>query len=566
MNCPSCQASNEDAATACGSCGRSLGSLPLLSQGTLVAGRYEIADALGRGGMGTVYRAHDRMLDEPVAIKVLRSEPEDWADRGRRFRSEIKLARKVTHRNVCRIHEYGEDGPLRYICMELIAGTDLRRLLDRRGRLPPREAFDIAMQVAAGLEAIHQVGVIHRDLKPSNIMLDGQGVVKLMDFGIAKQGGPEGDSGATGTGTIVGTPDYMSPEQARGERIDVRSDVYCLGVVTYELFTGARLFKAPTPLGTILMHLNEPAPLSGPLASRIPAPVVPVLERALAKDREVRYARAGTMLEALERASAAYAAMPDANPMPPDADPPAGPDATTFTSSSISPLTLRPKRRWPAAAMAGIGVGAVALVIFSRPLAEKPSVQEPQIRSIQAPAISLPAASEAPPTTAPPRSQPVSPPKPPPVAASAAPVRPATEPSVAAVEPGDSGVTQPRESSPSPAQAAPPSTGPPAGGAPGVKAPAAAEERAAVAEPGNAPPAYPRDARAKGLEGQVTLKVSVSETGKVDDVTVLSGEEPFVTAALDAVKQWRYSPATRDGRVVPSDVIVRMPFRLRKKG
>src|SRR5262245_38256262 len=180
MTCPSCQASNDDTSGACWSCGYPLGSTPLLERGAFVAGRYEIRDALGRGGMGTVYRAHDRMLDEVVALKLLRSEGERSAELDRRFRSEIKLARKVTHRNVCRIHEYGEDGAHRFICMELVEGTDLKRLLNRRGRLPTREAFDLAVQVAAGLEAIHQGGVIHRDLKPSNIMLDGQGVVKLM--------------------------------------------------------------------------------------------------------------------------------------------------------------------------------------------------------------------------------------------------------------------------------------------------------------------------------------------------------------------------------------------------
>src|SRR5262245_52954080 len=143
MTCPACESSNQDSAVACWSCGYPLGSATLLESGTLIAARYEIREALGRGGMGTVYRAHDRMLDEAVAFKVLRSDGEAGAERGRRFRSEIKLARRVTHRNVCRIHEYGEAGPLRYICMELVEGTDLKRHLARRGHLPPGEAFDL---------------------------------------------------------------------------------------------------------------------------------------------------------------------------------------------------------------------------------------------------------------------------------------------------------------------------------------------------------------------------------------------------------------------------------------
>ena len=384
-----------------------------------------------------------------------------------------------------------------------------------------------------------------------------------MDFGIAKQWATEGDTSTTGTGTIVGTPDYMSPEQARGERIDFRSDVYCLGVVTYELLTGVRPFKAPTPLGTILKHLNEPAPLSGPLASRIPGPAVSVLGRALAKDREARYATAGAMLEALKTASTAYAAMPDAKPTS-DPDHPVEREATTFTSAANSPLPVLSKRRWPAAVLAGAGVGALALVILNRPSAEPPLVPAPQIASVEAPAPSLPAATS--PATAPPRSQPVPPPKatvaskPPPASVSRVPESSATEPNAPAepsVAPNVAAPSPPPVATSAPAQPLddPPTTVPPP-----------AVERAAVAEPGNAPPVYPRDAKAKGLEGHVTLKVAVSETGKVGEVTVLSGEEPFVSAALDAVRRWRYSPATRDGSGVQSDVIVRIPFRLKKKG
>ena len=516
--------------------------------------------------MGTVYRAHDRMLEEQVAIKVLRAEFQTSAERGRRFRSEIKLARKVTHRNVCRIHEYGEDGALHYISMELVQGVDLKQLLGTRARLPPREAFDIAAQVAAGLTAIHQVGIVHRDLKPSNVMRDQQGVAKLMDFGIAKQWSSGADAGTTGTGNIVGTPDYMSPEQARGESIDPRSDVYALGVMTYELFTGMRPFRAPTPLGTILKHLSEPPPLRGALAARIPPMLVPVLETALAKDPNGRYPGAAEMLEALERARLALAALPEPVLEPAEWEDAGGRELTTFTSASIRVQrgwTGLLKRRWLAAALTALGIGVLAFVVL-----DTRALKEPQ------PSPTLPlvadrplALAPAPPPGSAPSSTVVTMPasaasassvrKPASPAAKLTPSPPASLMSSAPPEPQITSATEPGAP---PAEVGEPSSPPPE-----ATIQPKLEERTAVAAPGNTPPSYPTEARAKGLEGHVTLRVSVSESGSVQAVTVLSGDEPFAAAALDAVKRWRYSPATRDGRPVPSDVIVRIPFRLKRK-
>ncbi|MGE5127086.1 MAG: protein kinase domain-containing protein, partial [Betaproteobacteria bacterium] len=158
MICPSCKAPNDDLAEACFTCGRALSAL---THGAVIAGRYEVLSPLGRGGMGMVYKAHDRMLDETVAIKVLRAEFANTAEMAQRFRHEIKLARKVSHRNVCRIHEYGEDAGIRYISMEFVEGTDLRQLMDERGGLlDAEEACDVAAQAAEGLQAIHDVGII----------------------------------------------------------------------------------------------------------------------------------------------------------------------------------------------------------------------------------------------------------------------------------------------------------------------------------------------------------------------------------------------------------------------
>ena len=157
-----------------------------LTQGAVLSGRYEIVSPLGRGGMGRVYKAFDRVMEEHVALKVLRSEFMREPEMSRRFVSEIKLARKIGHRNVCRIHEYGEDGDIRFIAMELISGVTLKEYL-RDAPLPPDAAFDVSIQVARGLNAVHELGIIHRDFKTANIMIDEAGVAKLVDFGIAKE-------------------------------------------------------------------------------------------------------------------------------------------------------------------------------------------------------------------------------------------------------------------------------------------------------------------------------------------------------------------------------------------
>jgi TonB family protein len=271
----------------------------------VVASRYEILGFLGEGGMGRVWRAHDKSLEEDVALKVLRAGADE--DLVRRFRSEVKLARKVRHKNVCAIHDYGEDGERLYISMALVEGTDLRRVLRERGALPWEEGFDLALQVGEGLSAIHEAGVIHRDLKPANVMKDGKGVVRLMDFGIAKLGGA-GAPDLTGENKSVGTPEYMSPEQVMGGAgLDLRSDLYSLGIMVYEFFVGRVPFRADTPWSTMRKHVEEEPPLDGPEADALPSALVPVLRRALAKSAEDRYPSCAAMLDALKHARAALA-------------------------------------------------------------------------------------------------------------------------------------------------------------------------------------------------------------------------------------------------------------------
>jgi len=301
MICPSCQGLNEDNAEACFTCGRALG---VFTQGSIIGNRYEVLTPLGKGGMGMVYKAHDRMLEEPVAIKVLRAEFANTPEMAKRFLSEIKLARKVSHKNVCRIHEYGEDGGVRFISMEFVEGMDLRQLARERGGLiPVEEAFDLAIQLAEGLQAIHDVGIVHRDLKTSNIMCDDRGLVRLMDFGIAKvQGADRTGGGLTSTGQIMGTPEYMSPEQCLGDKTDHRSDIYSVGIVIYEMFTGQVPFRGDTPVATLFKHIQDPVPFDGPVAGRIPLPAVSVLRRALDKDRAARFDNAAALAEALRDA------------------------------------------------------------------------------------------------------------------------------------------------------------------------------------------------------------------------------------------------------------------------
>ena len=291
MLCRTCRTDNELTAAICQNCGRSLNAL---ARGEMLAGRFEIRAVIGSGGMGIVYKAHDHSLDEDVALKVLRPEFASTREASRRFLSEIKLARKVSDRHVCRIHEFGEDAGLRYICMELIDGVNLKQLVQDQGALPSEDAYEAGIQIADGLSAIHEAGVIHRDLKTPNIMRDSRGIVRLMDFGIARG---EGSLDLTVAGQVMGTPEYMSPEQALGHKLDFRTDIYSLGIVVFELFKGHVPFHGDNPVATVLKQIEDPPPLED-----LPDGLKPILARALAKDRAHRFASARGVAAALRLA------------------------------------------------------------------------------------------------------------------------------------------------------------------------------------------------------------------------------------------------------------------------
>ncbi len=342
--------------------------------------------------MGVVYQARDQLLDETVAIKVLRPDAAS-ADVAQRFRAEIMLARKVSHKNVCRIHEYGEDRGIRYISMAYVEGVDIKQLLRERGPLPADEAFEIAIRVAEGLQAIHDEGIIHRDLKTPNIMLDGRGVVRLMDFGIAKLHDSDGQS-MTITGQIIGTPEYMSPEQVQAQRLDPRSDVYSHGVVTYELFTGATPFRADTPLGIALKQISEPPPLQGDAATRLPAALLPVLRTALAKKRDDRYASAREMARALEEARAL--ATGPTHRLEPTIEAPARP-GESLAPTAVAPGPARRRMAWTLVAGA-LAAGAAWLVF--RPESRSGSAALVALLPTQPPALPSPTLASPPAATA----------------------------------------------------------------------------------------------------------------------------------------------------------------------
>jgi tRNA A-37 threonylcarbamoyl transferase component Bud32 len=274
--------------------------------GTVIAARYEILGSLGSGGMGVVFKAHDRVLDERVALKLLRFSDLNERERVARFRSEARLARRIRHRNVCAIYDYGEDGDLLYISMELVEGRNLRSILREAGALAREEAFDMALEIAEGLAAVHEAGILHRDLKPGNIMVDGRGLARVMDFGIAKSE-TEDATPLTGAGLLVGSPHYMSPEQINGRKLDQRSDIYALGLVIYEMFAGRHVFPSQTAHEVMKRHLEE-EPLEGDDASRLPPGLAAVLVRALDKEPARRFASCGEMRDAIRRARGAQSA------------------------------------------------------------------------------------------------------------------------------------------------------------------------------------------------------------------------------------------------------------------
>ncbi|CAN5599761.1 hypothetical protein BH20ACT15_BH20ACT15_11710 [soil metagenome] len=265
--------------------------------GTVLSGRYRIESKLGSGGMSTVYLAQDEVLDRPVAVKLLHREISEEADQLERFRREARTAARLSHPNLVGVIDAGEDEGRPYIVFEYVQGDTLKKRITEQGGLKVDEAVAYGIEIGRGLIAAHGRKLVHRDVKPQNVLIDPDGRAKVTDFGIARS--LEG-KGMTATGRVLGTTDYVSPEQAMGEDVDERSDVYSLGVVLYEMLTGDVPFSAETQVGVAMKHVNEPLPDVLVERPEVSAAVASVVDRSTTKDPRDRYNNVGEMVRDLE--------------------------------------------------------------------------------------------------------------------------------------------------------------------------------------------------------------------------------------------------------------------------
>src|SRR5437867_688387 len=328
MQCPVCQADNPSTAGTCEQCNSPfpLSDAPMppteygqaagwsavvtvrppsevaakgqLEPGSVLGERYEILQLLGQGGMGAVYKARDIELERLVALKLIRPDLASHPEILRRFKQEVILARDVSHRNVVRIYDLGQASGVRFITMEYVEGRDLRALLHEKRKLTPEEAVPIFLQIAAALEAAHSAGIVHRDLKPQNILADKNGRVYVMDFGVARS---LETPGMTQTGALMGTPEYMSPEQAKGLKVDARSDLFSMGIIFYEMLSGILPFKADTAMATMFKRMQERVV---PLAQAVPGMPLflsDIVSKCMEIDVEKRYQSSRAIAEDLEK-------------------------------------------------------------------------------------------------------------------------------------------------------------------------------------------------------------------------------------------------------------------------
>jgi TonB family protein len=518
-----------------------------LSPGTTV-GLFQIVGVLGRGGMATVYEAYDRRLERAVALKVLPPEFLHDGTFARRFENEAKVIAKLEHPNIVPIYASGIDEGMPWMGMRLLAGGNMGALLER-GRPALPHAVQMLRDVADALDYAHARGVVHRDIKPTNILRDGSGRVCVGDFGLAQM--LEGGPGLTRTGTVVGTPHYMAPEQALGNPVDHRCDIYSLGIVAYEVFVGDVPFTGDSPVAVLLKQVNDPVPT--PREGLLPPLLMATIQRALAKDPRDRWTSAGAFVAALEA-------------------------AVDATSGERAPHDVRGNEhvarsrmsRMSAAGGALLAAAGLAWVVTHEQLPPQSPPAPASERTIEA---GLPAAvAPSPPAAGAPVLVGTTPPnragaRP----APAEPMRPQAPPAtgletspllVPAVKIGllQSLLPQPRPPTDVPAARSveTPSVGPT------PSQPPVADIVTPPVRIRTVRPEYPTVARAAALEGDVLVQAIVDAEGKVSDVHVLQAVHPVLDeAARKAVQQYEYTPGRRNG--IPESAVTRITvsFRLR---
>jgi eukaryotic-like serine/threonine-protein kinase len=324
--------------------------------GDVLAERYELEELVGSGGMSSVYRAHDKVLDRRVALKVLHQHFTSEDEYVERFRREARMVAGLLHQNIVTVIDRGEDGGCPFIVFEFVDGENLKELVNREGRLPVDRAVELAVQIARGLSFAHANGYVHRDVKPQNVLLNGDGEAKVTDFGIARS--LDVKHGVTQTGTVLGTSDYIAPEQAQGQRVDEHTDVYSLGIVLFELLTGAVPFSGDNFVAVAMKHINEPPPPVSALRPEVPPRLDAAVARALAKRPEDRFATMADFGRELEACIEELRAPGGAETMViPQSAPPA------------AVRRQRARRRVPVAALlvvAGLAaaIAALAVVLF----------------------------------------------------------------------------------------------------------------------------------------------------------------------------------------------------------
>jgi len=388
VKCPKCHSDNPSDSKFCKECGTQIGghepkspefgivspNLPTetlqtpiheLTTGSTFAGRYQIIEELGKGGMGKVYKVFDQEVQAKMALKLIK--PEVSADKNTidRFRNELKIARDVSHKNICRMYDLGREAGSYFITMEYVSGEDLKSFIRRARQLVVGTAILIAKQVCEGLAEAHRLGVVHRDLKPGNIMIDKEGNAKIMDFGIARSISVKG---ITGAGVMIGTPEYMSPEQVEGKEVDQRSDIYSLGIILYEMLTGQVPFEGDTPFTVGVKQKSEIPRDPKELNSQIPLDLSRLILRCLEKDKEKRYQTAAELHADLEKIEKGI----------PTAERPV-PKRKTLTSKPLTVTLTRKRLLVPTAVIALIAAAALIWFVF---LKKAPYLLPEQKRSI----------------------------------------------------------------------------------------------------------------------------------------------------------------------------------------